>query len=99
MTKFLIGLKDKIKNQIHKRGWIVRQLKDLSAGVDIAYDLSNRINSHNLNIIFDCGVTGLEARGCTVGLVTYADSKSPANQSFSCLGNSLTVARNYTTTE
>lgn len=55
MNNFLIGLKEEIKNQLLKTGWIVRQLKDLSAGVDISYDLSNRINSHHLKIIFDCG--------------------------------------------
>ncbi|BAY33451.1 methyltransferase FkbM [Nostoc carneum NIES-2107] len=55
MNSFLTALKEEIKNQIYKREWIVRQLKGLSVGVDIFYDLSNRLDSPNLKIIFDCG--------------------------------------------
>ncbi len=55
MNNFLTTLKEELKNQIHKKGWIVRQLKGLSAGVDIFYDISTRLDSPNLKIIFDCG--------------------------------------------
>ncbi len=55
MKIFLRALKQGIKNQFHKRGWIVSQLKELSAGVDIYYDLHKRINADNFKTIFDCG--------------------------------------------
>ncbi|MBD2452893.1 FkbM family methyltransferase [Nostoc sp. FACHB-87] len=54
-NNILGALKEQVKNQIHKRGWIVCQLRNLPAGIDIAYDLSNRINSYNFKTIFDCG--------------------------------------------
>ncbi|QKQ75876.1 FkbM family methyltransferase [Nostoc sp. TCL240-02] len=55
MNNFLTALKEEIKNKISNRGWIVRQLKGLSAGIDISYDMFNRLDSRNLKIIFDCG--------------------------------------------
>lgn len=36
MNNFLTSLKEEIKNQIYKRGWIVCKFKRLSTGVDIS---------------------------------------------------------------
>lgn len=55
MIDFLKLLKEEIKKQIFSQGWIVKQLHGLSSGLDISYDISNRLGIVDLRTIFDCG--------------------------------------------
>ncbi len=55
MNNHVTLIKETIKKRIFESGWILRQLRGLSAGTELSYDLFSRLSADELEIIFDCG--------------------------------------------
>lgn len=55
MNNLITLIKKNFKKQIFEKGWILRQLRGLSAGTELSYDLFSRLDTSELKIVFDCG--------------------------------------------